>query len=488
MRIQHSVKVRALLIVSVIPFFCWTIQTSLRSIPISNTHQESSTIDNVLEFHGIHLTFIPQKSVHSTVHCVGDNFRHDAWYYRSCEFRNLCFNITDQQFFLASTPAQVKLEEALSMRRNKYGLSSTTVQNSGVAYKALQHTFFDTHFAGPSWFPTLKPFPQIGYYEFPSNVIFIPLRSLNVNVLNPGHLIWDYFLPIFTLLSMFGLENSKIPFIIDHNRHCTQIKDSINGCFSRINKFLPLLGYSAVWIENSAAVNKLSLLLNPKLSDLVCFPYSVAGTGMLHDHGRGKHGNLITDYQNVRNIGRGPELFRFRKFMLRNIGVTENQNKRELFRIVVSMNASNNPSRRQEFKKQRIKLEDELGNQEVIIQPLVLASLSLKDQISTVSQASVFITVMGGNSVFATFLPRGSSLIIYFNDKDEWIYNVSKELQTKETRVHPMMMDWDLLNNAAYLNVHWFPMSIMDEESELQIFIATIQNEISKKKKNGITT
>lgn len=67
------------------------------------------------------------------------------------------------------------------------------------------------------WFPEVRWGPVPGtskdassnyeVYTLPSSVTLIPFHSLSAE--NPGHLVWDDFLPMYTLLDMFGFLNKK---------------------------------------------------------------------------------------------------------------------------------------------------------------------------------------------------------------------------------------------------------------------------------------
>lgn len=371
------------------------------------------------------------------------------------------------------------MEEALSRRANKLGSTSTTMLKANVSLKTLQHGFFGTVNAEPPWFPYIKPPPPGGYYELPSNIVWVPIRTQNVHIFNPGHLIWDYYLPIFTLLSMFGLEDSKVPLVVDINPFCSQLKDKRNGCFKRMTKFLALLGTAPGTIASRLQHNT-SFSFNASHSEIICVRHAAAGTGMLNDHGRNKHGSLAADYTAMRNVGRGPEFYRFRNFMLRNMGIDETSVLTSPFQIVLSLNSSSNPTRMYSFEAQIAKLQQSFEPADVVVRPLVLADLPLKQQLQVVTETVVYISVMGGSAVFASFLPRGSTVVLFFNDAHDWVID-------EETRdpILPVKMDWDFFNNAAYLRVHWFPVSTMNTEADMKVLVSTIRNDIEKRKRDA---
>jgi len=323
------------------------------------------------------------------------------------------------------------------------------------------------------WSPSILPPPKEGYYALPANVVWIPIHTLTDNAVNPGHLLLDYFLPIFTLLSMFGHENKLVPFVTDHNRYCTQSR--ANNCMTMVSKFIPLVGVKPGSFSNSLNNFEFNVVNNETRSNIVCAKHALAGIGMLNDHGRNKHGQLMSDYERMRNIGRGPEIYRFREFMLRNMGIAEEEQVRQPpYQILFSMNSTGSPRRRRTFEAQLAALERGLSSEEVTTKALVLADLTIQEQVRAVADSSVYVSAMGGSAVFATFLPRGSTVVLYFDDVNDW----AKGRGAREKRLRPVMMDWDLFNNAAHLRVHWFPLSTMDNEEDLKLFVATIRKDI----------
>ena len=97
----------------------------------------------------------------------------------------------------------------------------------------------------------------------------------------------------------------------------------------------------------------------------------------------------------------------------------------------------------------------------------------LMEQISIVRESAVFISVMGGSASTAMFLERDTSLILYYNDIDDFAQGASKD-----GGKIPNRMDWDFWNNASFLRVHWLPISTMDEEKDLNTLTRLVKNEI----------
>ena len=138
----------------------------------------------------------------------------------------------------------------------------------------------------------------------------------------------------------------------------------------------------------------------------------------------------------------------------------------------ISVNSSNNPSRRKDFAKQIAAVKQEVPT--FSVGSVQLDALQLNEQLDTLIDAHVFISVIGGSASFAMFLERNSCVILFFNDKDDFVNGYGGKKQDM-----PTMMDFDFWNNAAYLHVHWLPMSTMDTENDITILTQLIQNCLS---------
>jgi hypothetical protein len=74
--------------------------------------------------------------------------------------------------------------------------------------------------------------------------------------------------------------------------------------------------------------------------------------------------------------------------------------------------------------------------------------------------------------MIATFLPRGSSLILFYNPQG------GLDFQNFKSNLKPARLDWDLLNNAAHIRVHWLPITDMDSAENVELFVALIRHEL----------
>jgi hypothetical protein len=403
-------------------------------------------------FNGRDIQLVSRSPLPSSVHCVGENWEWDADNHRSCEIENLCFDISRREFVMVpEIPPQ--------------GLRSSDIMSTSFNEKHVMMGQSIRLGTGEPWFPNASTATPESYYSLGSNVVWLPYFAEQPNANNPGHLLWDYWFPLYTLVEMFGYGDETALFMTNLDRWC--VSYAPYPCYNVTTKFLPLLGVDPSTFFNSYNP-QLRLDEEPK-SNFVCASRGLAGIGMLTDHGFKKHGQLIDDYKNVHNTGRGVAFWRFRTFMLRNIGVMKESTVRAPYKITFSINSSNNPSRRCDFEKQieLIKVNFPYS----VVRTVNLGKLSLKEQISIVKESSIFISAVGGSASTAMFMERNTCLILYFNDKDDFVKGAPNEKM-------PNMMDWDFWNNASYLRVHWLPIQSMDSERDLRILDRLVENEI----------
>ena len=161
--------------------------------------------------------------------------------------------------------------------------------------------------------------------------------------------------------------------------------------------------------------------------------------------------------------------------MLKNL--KQASNGRPSWKITFSVNSSQNPSRRRTMERQ-IEIAQELfppGSNEfgIVVESVQLGQLTLEAQTKLMDETAVFVSVMGGSASTAMFLRRGTSLILYYNDIDDFV----KGDPNKDGSSIPNRMDWDFWNNASYLRVHWLPIQTMDWENDLKTFARLLQVE-----------
>ena len=293
------------------------------------------------------------------------------------------------------------------------------------------------------------------------------------------HLIGDDFLPIYTLLSMFGLlEESNLQplltrFVLKDEplwATCDVRDNNKEKCSRLFQKFLPAMGID----PTSFSTNEDFVFQQrgKQTSKYVCARHGAAGLAMLTDHGIKAHGWEPTDYKSTHNMGRGPVLYAFRNFMLQNmqIPIQPLSAQQPPYNVVFSKYSSESARRRSGFKEQLLAVQKEFSSSEINATGEVMQSLSLSEQVEMASKAAVWVTSCGGGAVTATWLPRGATVIIYYDSEGSIVRN---------RRTHsPARLDWDLFNHMSYLRVHWLPTKDMDSPEKLNVLTQLIRSEL----------
>jgi hypothetical protein len=322
---------------------------------------------------------------------------------------------------------------------------------------------------GEPWFPTTTTDSFTSYYELDPDVVWLPYYAQKPNANNPGHLLWDYFLPLYKLVAMFVMDNNKL---LLTNLDQWYIRNAKDPCFNITAKFLPLLGVDPATLFNSYDP-QLQLTDGGEIkSKYVCVRHGAAGIGMLTDHGVKTHGQLIDDYRIVQNAGRGPFFWEFRNFMLANMRLDKPTVFQRPYQITISINSSNNPSRKRDFAKQVQMLRNSFSVKDVVVRTVNMVKLSLPEQIQIVKQSAMFVSVIGGAASTAMFLERNACLVLFFDDVDDLVKGRGHDPKM------PNMMDWDFWNHASYLRVHWLPLSTMGKAVDLQVLVQLARNEL----------
>jgi hypothetical protein len=332
-------------------------------------------------------------------------------------------------------------------------------------------------------------------------------------------------MPIYTLLTMFQkihqhdqqhdrhklllmrymLENS-----VDHQGNlqrglwasCDMNEEKTKACHDMMNKFIPLmLGYntSLRWSTIRDFDFQPAAILSNNKVDLVCARNGLAGMGSLTDHGVSKlHGWEENDYKTTHNHGRGGLVYDFRNFMLNNLGFASPQHEsihkwrrhamlqaRESLanggdadtarvlpphRIVFSQKSSDMPNRNLEFTEQIAAVQKYIPHASV--EAYVFKDLSLQEQMQVAIQSSVFITLCGGGAVTGMFLPRGASVILY--------YDARGGAENNHLTGLPARLDWDLFNAMTHLRVHWLPKNTAKDAVDQMSLVLLIRHELAR--------
>ena len=373
-----------------------------------------------------------------------------------------------------------------------------------------------------------------GYYQLPSHVVWSPFHSMAGH--NVGHLLWDDFYPLFRLWRRYGVlpftKSSKASKEQQQQQQQQQKQTQIllwrqklvkqqalyatcdirrnkrMQCKRNFQKFVSLVGVDPSTFSTSKDYQwNVTTTITTKASttSLICARTGIAGIGLLTDHGLSDHGwdDALTDHNNNKkmndpphNLGHGRDLYAFRDFVLKNaVGraqveawqaaysnhASSSSRKR---RIVFSLESSKDWDRRLNFTQHQAALQaaniTTSSGSAINIEAHRLWQLSLHDQLHLAVTTDIFVTVCGGGSMTATFLPRGATLIVFYNPVGG--YDFANGVRNH----HPARLDWDLLNNAAsHLRVHWLPITksmldgtIQTIDPEVELFVELIRHEL----------
>lgn len=390
-------------------------------------------------FNGFDIFYVGAPPI-STVHCVGENFIEDkSWLFRSCEYTTLCFDIDRRDITLYRQKA-VPLPE--------HYWSSTQMHRN------------NTHVAGGSqpktWFPILAQDkfgmktrigrfrPRSGkvpssYYRFDATML--PFYRHPTSYRNPGHLIWDDFMALYTLLDIFDRVDDRL-FLAQMRRPTTNEFEESVPSSDIIKRFLSLMGKHPYNIDISQGYDL--KLDNPKFASdgsdrVICADHGLSGSGLFSDHGdRRWHGQWEADRELPHNIGRGGLFRRYRRFLMKNQGISPDR-KMDVhpYKVIVSISSSTKQDRANVTFDEEIDRLSALGDR-VDISVVNMTSLTLEEQIEVVSTAAVYVSVVGGGTSSAIFLPKGAHLILFYNPV--------------------RFLDWDFWNNFPQVKVHWMPL------------------------------
>jgi len=408
----------------------------------------------------------PKHSLHSTAECIGESFSPDSWMYRSCLYRNLCFDVESNEFVLFQSHTN-KLMESSKIADSHFISSSL---NTSVSLGGFVWNWKEGSESRLQWSPTIADptvLSSAGYYELAGDTVMIPFHTIAAQ--NIGHFMWDSLLPIYSLLAIFGLSESTCRLVLlryilkGKPLAYTCEKKFAEGCERNFQKLLPLVGVPRS--QFSSTLDYVLSLTHERKSNYVCSSHGAAGIGYLTDHGKASHGKHASDYSHMHNYGRGQVLFGFRNFILKNTDASlpSHVSSTSPIRITFSLHSSSSKYRNLDFASQIAALTT-LPDSHVRVQAYQFSQLSMEEEIQTISRSSILITACGGGAVSSMFLPRGATLIVFYAEQKDRFANAK--------------LDFDYLNNMGYVRTHWLPTKNMHEQTSLDSFVQLIKHEL----------
>jgi hypothetical protein len=283
-------------------------------------------------------------------------------------------------------------------------------------------------------------------------------------------------MPIFSLLEMFDLTDRELlmmRYVLKNDAPLWLSCDwdtKKTDCEKMIRKFLPLMVGDNARYHMSTTLDFDFAPHTQGQSDLVCARSAVAGIGALTDHGVGErgHGWELKDYEETHNHGRGAQTYAFRNFCLNNLGLTStdpiaasssssSQSSTRPRRIVFSQSSSELKSRSSMFDVQMDMAKTIAPS--ASIEGYVFKDLSMKEQITRMSEPSIFLSFCGGGAVVATFLPKGAGVILFYTT------GAKAAGASRKARGYEALLDWDLFQSMTHVRVHWVSAEVLKEDS-----------------------
>jgi hypothetical protein len=176
----------------------------------------------------------------------------------------------------------------------------------------LKHTMNKDGVPRMEWSPIILEHLPRSFYVLPENVVLAPFHSLSGS--NPGHLVWDDWLPIYTLLDMFQLLD-KEPLLLRYTlpgggrglwAACDWTNKHRSACKKMHEKFYPMMNSNRQSMITSTNLTNVTMITTSSegssttKSSLICARHGVAGIGSLTDHGTKKtHGWSMTGKEKI---------------------------------------------------------------------------------------------------------------------------------------------------------------------------------------------
>jgi hypothetical protein len=415
-------------------------------------------------------------SMRSTVHCVGENFGADSWLYRSCQFRNLCFDVGTRNFVLYPSIFEQRLTEQIRKRRDRL-VTLSTLSESSVALGAVNPKWKGNKYL-LEWFPEKRSRPPgSGYYELPADIVWVPFHLFSA--MNAGHLVLNDFLPIFTLLSMFGQHQEERKLLLTRivigslPETCDHDEVTRSSCERLFRKFLPAMGISPIQFSTQNDFRLNLKTQGTSKSNIVCAKHGVAGIGMLSKQGTQMHTWSREALNHTHQIGHGVVLQQFRKYMMDNLAIAYDSKSLSTNRFVItfSLPRTIGDGISYDFSEQIEKVRNAFAVDTVLVNSFNFEDVEVNQQARIASESSVFITLSRDEDVTAIFVASGSSLIFFYDDTGSMGVDIHS--------IEPARQEWDLFGNAGYLRTHWLPIQTMYTSKDLEVLISVLRDELN---------
>jgi mRNA-degrading endonuclease HigB of HigAB toxin-antitoxin module len=241
--------------------------------------------------------------LYSWFHCIGDNH----YMSRTCQFHNICLDITTNEYYLFPSPEEMKVIHALQnvMNTNHHdihhltnydyvAMSSVSYKSRKVALTSIDHHTDQHHHDHLLWFPTIitssEQYESLfhnGYYVLPSTVVVLPTIQSTFDRYNRNDvvmLLWKELYSIFLLLQSVNLDDNRryqrLFLSIDQENQPLRVHPNLYPFFGVRHHPTNGAGHPKHWkSKNDAESNRKND--RSRKSNIICIPNSVAGVGII---------------------------------------------------------------------------------------------------------------------------------------------------------------------------------------------------------------
>jgi hypothetical protein len=374
-------------------------------------------------------------SIHSHTHCIGDTFTKEAYRYRTCLIRNLCLDVATTEFFVIPSASELRLLEwqkahfADDARITISSLSSVPLslgigKNSKGTVEPIE------------WVPRHgKLDANKGYHMIPSDHVWLPQYPNT----NDHSSIWDFMFPQYMALELFSVQD-KAPFVtvLDYPAAytCTSTKCSAEAVSNTVNykrKYESTLKgvKSSAWVSS---MDKLRQDLRDTQSTVVCASQAVVGVPLQFDVANlpfaptreGSYPTFLT--------GRGFWVDNYRQHMLQQLGLSDGSADSAVMQpIRAKVQWNKDPdstiSSLGPTIYKRLSSDNNYDVKSLELDDTEVTASTFREQVRMVMRTRLLVVASCNHqsSWLATFLPKGSTLMLACREKEyiesQWFWH-----------------------------------------------------------------
>ena len=424
-------------------------------------------------------------SSHSCVAAASTERRKDH-VSRTCHYQNLYYHVPTKKWHYFPNPSERSVFQKDKNRLNEMdtavwhvreNLGPYAVESHSEPYRPEVHLTDD---AGKDVDVSTIPLNNIKVLSLNNGMrpVFVVYKG---SMANFGHFIWDDYLSIYSQLDLLDLADDDqvmpIPFVQDPPKYVGgSYCSSDNGyvykeCAGFMKRLYPSIWNMDThcsgdvvrtdnWLQGTRSIGTWNRHLHEVCGDYrdnitntidaeyVLVPNVTVGSGRLA---------LFSCYGDC-TLGRGPQLFRFRNFLMRRmLGHAHATNPKGYITFSLAHGATRGKGEVSFFEDEIAAAKLRYGEQAV--KAVDLATLTLEAQAELIANSAVLFTNHGGGSASSVFLPKGASAFVYWRGQQrdiefyrsvayfrtEWIEYIERRDVARTMR----LLEMELVKTAA---------------------------------------